>query len=70
LSAYWARSFTSQIPLTGTSSCPGNLQGFAVDACLSGHVSRAFVKAAIVVAAEDERLKDITDGAGKAITDQ
>lgn len=35
-----------------------------------GHVSRAFVKAAIDVAAEDERLKDITDGAGQAMTDQ
>ncbi|CDM62426.1 hypothetical protein LPU83_pLPU83d_1056 (plasmid) [Rhizobium favelukesii] len=37
---------------------PGEfLQRFAVDACLTGPVSRPFVEAAIDVAAENERLK-------------
>jgi hypothetical protein len=46
------------------------LQRFAVDACLSGPRLACILKAAIDVAAEDERLKDITDGAGQAMTDQ
>lgn len=46
------------------------LQRSAVDACLSGPRLARILKAAIDVAAEDERLKDITDGAGQAMTDQ